>query len=57
MINKEIMDIIKKDCANLQLCNIEDFDAGIKFIIDSQNPKLINTKKIKEEVQVLILRN
>lgn len=51
------MDIIKKDWANLQWCNIEDFDSGIKFIVDSQNPKLTNTKKIKEEIQVLSLRN
>lgn len=58
MKNKEeILYLIKENWANLTWCNIEDFDNKITFVLDSKNPKLSNTKKIKEEIKILNLRN
>lgn len=50
---EEIIFNIKKHWSNLTWCAIADFDKGLTLLIDSQNSKLTNTKKIKEEIQVL----
>lgn len=54
---KEITDIVKKHWSNLTWCNVTDFDSGITFVLDSTNPRLANTKKAKEEIQVLSFKN
>ncbi|MBP8016673.1 GNAT family N-acetyltransferase [Candidatus Gracilibacteria bacterium] len=57
-LNKEnIIDVIKNHWLNLTGCTIEDFNSGINFILDSENSKLENTKKIKEEICVLNFKN
>lgn len=57
-LNKEdIIYLIKENWTNFTWCNIEDFNSGITFVIDSKNPKLVNTKKIKEEVQIVNFKN
>lgn len=49
----EIIGIIKRHWSDLTGCAPEDFDSGITFVVDSQNPRLASTKKIEEEIQIL----
>ncbi|MCX6822443.1 MAG: GNAT family N-acetyltransferase [candidate division SR1 bacterium] len=54
---EKIIYSIKEHWSNLTGCKVTDFDRGVTFILDSQNPKLANTKKINEEIQVLTYKN
>ena len=49
---KEILGVIQNHWANLQWCEASDFERGVTYILDSQNPRPANAKKAKEEVQI-----
>lgn len=60
MINlnrEEIIYLIKENWTNFTWCNVEDFNSGVTFVIDSKNPKFVNTKKINEEIQIVNFKN
>lgn len=50
---KIVLDSVKRHWLELTGCAFSDFDSGITYVLDSQNPRLSNAKKTKEEIQVL----